>query len=188
MFAAPQGGGARMIFCLFVAACAALPGISMLVEWAVSTRLSERHHSSHDTYVIPFALTSALSLSMMFMGTLGLVLCWLCHVGVFKADPTIMLGFFSSFVLVMFVMWSALRHYRVATFDDHLEVTPFVGGKRIVRYDDIDCMRWSRPLAISSRRNILIFSGGEVCGVLIGTFDLDQILLRINRNDVFDNS
>ena len=176
-----------MMFWLFVMVCSVLPGVAMLVEWIISTRLSERHHSSHDTYVIPFALTGALSLSMFFMGLLGLVLSWLCFVGVFKADNTVMLGFFASFVLVMFVMWCALRRYRVATFDDHLEMTPFVGRKCTVRYADIDKMTWSRPFGFSGNRGILIMEDGDVKGVLVGTFDLDQVLLRINRNDVLDN-
>jgi hypothetical protein len=86
----------------------------------------------------------------------------------------------------MFVMWAALRRYRVATFDDHLEVTPFIGKMRTIRYADIERMSWSKPLGISPNRSILIQVDGEVRAVLVGTFDLDQILLRINRNDVLD--
>ncbi|MDO5118454.1 MAG: hypothetical protein Q4D48_00075 [Coriobacteriales bacterium] len=177
-----------MMFVVLAAICIVLPTIAMLAEWIVSARLSERHHSKHDTYVIPFALTGALSLAMFFMGLLGILLSWLCYVGVFRADITTMIGFFASFVVVMFVMWSALRRYRVATFDDHLEVTPFAGRKQIIKYSDIDRMRWSTPFGLTGNRSILISVDGEVQAVLIGTFDLDQILLRINRNDVLDNA
>ena len=175
-----------MILWVLIGLCIVLPSIATLAEWFISTGLSERHHSRHDTYVIPSALTGALSLAMFFMGLLGLLLSWLCKVGVFRADITTMIGFFASFVTVMFVMWAALRHYRVATFDDHLEVTPFVGKKRIIRYADIERMSWAKPFGISPNRSILIQAGGEVKAVLVGTFDLDQILLSINRNDVLD--
>ena len=175
-----------MTFALLAAVSIVLPILSMLIEWIVGVRLSERHHSRHDTYVISTALTGALSLAMLFMGMLGLLLSWLCWIGVFRANMTTMIGFFSSFVVVMFVMWAALRHYRVATFDDHLEVTPFVGKKRIIRYADIERMSWAKPFGISPNRSILIQADGEVKAVLVGTFDLDQILLSINRNDVLD--
>lgn len=160
----------------------------MVMEWVVGTRLSERHHSKHDTYVISSALTGALALAMLFMGVLGLVLSWLCYVGVFKASMITMEGFFFAFVLVMFVMWAALRRYRVATYDDHLEVTPFVGAKRSIKYDEIDRLKWSRSLIPLSGRSIMVVADGETKAVLIGTFDLEQILLQINRNDVLDNA
>ena len=181
-----RGGGQRMILWVLVALCVVLPSVATLAEWFISTGLSERHHSRHDTYVIPFALTGALSLAMFFMGLLGLILGWLCYVGVFRADITTMIGFFASFVTVMFVMWAALRRYRVATFDDHLEATPFIGKMRTIRYADIERMSWSKPSVISPNRSILIQVDGEVQAVFVGTFDLDQILLRINRNDVLD--
>ena len=57
-----------MMFVVLAAICIVLPTIAMLAEWIVSARLSERHHSKHDTYVIPFALTGALSLALFFMG------------------------------------------------------------------------------------------------------------------------
>ena len=177
-----------MIFRVFVVICAVAPLVSVVTEWVVGRRLTERHHSTHDTYVISTALTGALSLAMQFMGLLGILLGWLCHLGVFAADETTMLGFFASFVVAMFVMWWALRRYRVSAYEDYLEVTPFVGRMRTVRYADIEAMRWSRGWTISSNRSIIIYVGGEVAAVLAGTFDLDQILLRINRNDVLENS
>lgn len=177
-----------MIFWILAASCVVFPSVAMVAEWIVGNRLSERHHSRHDTYVISFALTGALALAMLFMGILGLLLAWLCRVGVFRAEMTTMMGFFSSFVIVMFVMWMTLRRYRVATFDDHLELTPFVGLMRTIRYADIERMRWTKGLGFSGNRSILIIVGGKVVGTLIGTFDLDQILLSINRNDVLENA
>ncbi|MBR2683394.1 MAG: hypothetical protein IKE22_09045 [Atopobiaceae bacterium] len=177
-----------MTFALLAAVSIVLPILSMLIEWIVGVRLSERHHSRHDTYVISTALTGALSLAMLFMGMLGLLLSWLCWIGVFRANMTTMIGFFSSFVVVMFVMWAALRHYRVATYDDYLEVTPFVGPMRTIRYSDIEALCWSRPRMLSSGRDIFVIVNGKIAAVLIGTFDLDQILMRINRNDVLENT
>lgn len=173
-----------MTFLLLAATCAVFPIIAMLLEWVFDVRLSERHHSKHDTYVISSALTGALALAMLFMGLLGLILSWLCHVGVFRANNTSMIGFFASFVLVMFVMWMALRNYRVATYDDHLEVTPFIGRMRSIRYQDIEQLRWTSSWLPTSNRSLSIIVNGESVAVLIGTFDIDQILLRINRNDV----
>lgn len=176
-----------MTFWVFAVTSSVLPAFAMVMEWVVGTRLSERHHSKHDTYVISSALTGALALAMLFMGVLGLVLSWLCYVGVFKSSMVTMEGFFFAFVLVMFVMWATLRRYRVATYDDHLEVTPFVGRKRSIKYDEIERLKWARSLIPPSSRSIMVIAGGETKAVLIGTFDLEQILLQINRNDVLDN-
>lgn len=176
-----------MTFALLAVVCAALPLASLVIEWVVSTQLSERHHRLHDTYAISSALTSALTLAMMFMGLLGLVLSWLCMVGVFSADRTIMIAFFASFVAVMFVMWAALKRYRVAMYEDHLEVTPFFGPRRSVRYADIEQLRWASSLSTSHNRSVLVIVGGKVAATIVGTFDLDQILMRIDRNDVLEN-
>lgn len=177
-----------MTFWVFAATSAILPVFAMVMEWVVGTRLSERHHSRHDTYVISSALTGAIALAMLFMGVLGLILSWLCHVGVFKASALTMEGFFFAFVLVMFVMWATLRRYRVATYDDHLEVTPFIGARRSIRYDEIERLKWSSSIIPPSRRCIMVIVDGEPKAILMGTFDLDQILLQINRNDVLDNA
>ena len=176
-----------MTYWVFAVTSAIIPVYAMVMEWVMGTRLSERHHSRHDTYVISSALTGAITLSMLFMGVLGLVLSWLCRVGVFKASALTMQGFFFSFILVMFVMWATLRRYRVATYDDHLEVTPFLGAQRSIRYDEIERLKWSSSVIPPSRRCIVVIAGGEAKAILMGTFDLDQILLQINRNDVLDS-
>lgn len=176
-----------MTYLVLAAISAILPAYVMVMEWIVGTRLSERHHSKHDTYVISSALTGAIALAMLFMGVLGLVLSWLCRVGVFMVSEVTMQGFFSSFVLVMFVMWAALRRYKVATFDDHLEVTPYIGAKRSIRYDEIERLKWTSSLLPPVSKSIVVIVDGEPKAILIGTFDLDQILLQINRNDVLDS-
>lgn len=176
-----------MTYLVLAAISAILPAYAMVMEWVVGTRLSERHHSKHDTYVISSALTGAIALAMLFMGVLGLALSWLCRVGVFNVSEVTMQGFFSSFVLVMFVMWAALRRYKVATFDDHLEVTPYIGAKRSIRYDEIERLKWTSSLLPPVSKSIVVIVDGEPKAILIGTFDLDQILLQINRNDVLDS-
>ncbi len=177
-----------MMYYVLVAICAIVPLLAIVVEWLTGSGISERHHSHHDTYLMPRSMTGVLVISMAFMGVLGILLGWLCRVGVFVADDTAMISFFASFVVVMCVMWLAMRRYRVSTYDDHMDVVPYFGRVRTIRYADIDQLLWSRPNFMMRGRSISVIVDGDVKAVLNSTFDLDQILIRINRNDVLENA
>jgi len=168
-------------------AVVALLVAAIVIEWSGDTSLSERHHSHHDTYFVPRSLTTSLVLMMVFVGVLGVVVGWLCLVGVFAADATIVFSFFFTFLVVSFVMWVAIRRYCVSTYEDRLRVTPFVGRAETLMYADIDRMAWSRKSFGTSYRNLHIYAGGKDV-FLWGTIDLEQILARINRFDVLEGA
>jgi hypothetical protein len=67
-------------------------------------------------------------------------------------------------------------------------VVPYFGRVRTIRYADIDQLLWSRPNFMMRGRSISVIVDGDVKAVLNSTFDLDQILIRINRNDVLENA
>lgn len=175
-----------MTFVILVALAVVPPTIAVVLEFMNSVRLSERHHSHHDTYGVSIVMLSVLVMAMVFMGLLGLVLSWLCYVGVFHADGTVMLGFFSSFVLVMFVMWMAMRRYHVSTYDDYMVITPYVGKSQTIHYDKIERLRWSGSRSFFGDRSLSVIVGGKVVAVLVGVVDIEQILQSINRTDILD--
>lgn len=160
---------------------------AIVIEWSGDASLSERHHSHHDTYFVPRSLTTSLVLMMVFVGVLGIVIGWLCLVGVFKADARVVFAFFFTFLVVSFLMWGAIRRYRVSTYEDRLRVTPFIGRTETIMYTDIDRMTWSRRSFGTSYRNLHIYAGTRKV-FLWGTIDLEQILARINRFDVLEGS
>lgn len=167
---------------------AGVPLLAVLIEWILSTGLSERHHSHHDTYVIAASLSHALVFSMIFMGVVGLALSWLCLVGVFNADRTVVLAFFATFLAVSFLLWLLIKRYRVATYDDRLLVTPFIGKSSAIYYKDIERMEWSGIRTGTGYRNLSIISEDGSSVLLWGFLDLDQILRKINRFDVLPRS
>ena len=162
----------------------AIPILALLLERLGGIGISERHHSHHDTYLIASSLSSALVVAMVFMGITGLLLAWLCNVGVFHADATVILGFFAAFLFVLFVIWLCIRRYRVATYDSCMIVTPFVGPATTVRYRDIESMEWGGIKSGTGYRNLNVYVGGKRVAMLWGVLDLEQILLRIDRFDV----
>lgn len=164
-----------------------VPLLSVLIEWIGDSGISERHHSHHDTYLVPRSISSTLMLMMTFVGVLGLVAGWLCSVGVFTADAISVYTFFASFLVVAFIMWLGIRRYRVTTFADSLNVTPFFGSTKKIRYDEIQRMRWLRSYLSSGYRSLLIY-GQSTHAFLWGTLDLEQILSRINRFDVMSHN
>lgn len=162
---------------------AAVPVLAVLIEWFGDNGIMERHHSHHDTYLVPRSIPSSLMLMMVFVGVLGLVVDWLCDVGVFHADDLVIGAFFSTFLSVVFILWLGIRRYRVTTTDDGLEVRNFVGSTRSVAYADITEMcRTHRR--ISNYPSIRVYAGRRSF-FLWGLLDLDQILDRIDRYDVF---
>lgn len=175
-----------MIPIVLLAIAIGLPTIAVITEFVFSTRLTERHHRHHDTYSVSIIMLSTVVMAMLFMGLLGVLLFWLCHVGVFKAEANVILGFFSSFVLVMFVMWLAMRRYHVSTYDEYMEITPFVGRTCTVRYDQIERLHWSGSRSPYSGRSLSVVVGERVVAVLVGLVDVDQIVQRINRQDLME--
>lgn len=168
-----------------IAIIAAVPILAMAVEWFGDVGITERHHSHHDTYLIPRSISSALMLMMLFVSMLGLAVGWLCSVGVFTADVIAVHSFFASFLVVACAMWLGVRRYRVVTFDDRLQVRPFVGPSRSLKYASITRIRWKRHLFSNNYRSLQVISNDKSL-LLWGMLDLEQILVRINRFDVLE--
>lgn len=166
---------------------AGAPAVAALIEWSGDIGISERHHSHHDTYVVSGAFTRALVFAMIFMGCMGLVFCWLCRLGVFAASPVVVGAFFVAFIVVMFVMWFFMRRYKVVTYDEHMDVTPFIGRTVSIRYKDISSMEWASPWTVSETPSIYVLVGGHYATMLWSALDLEQILQRINRYDVLES-
>jgi hypothetical protein len=125
--------------------------------------------------------------ALVFMGALGTLLGWLCIIGVFQTRAETVLVFFDSFLVVSFVYWLLLRRYKVVTYEDRLEVTPFMGRRQTIAYADISALEWAPSLMIANGRNVRVFVGHRRRALLWGALDLEQILIRINRFDVLEN-
>lgn len=176
-----------MLDMIFVAVIAGVPILSLTIELLGDRNISERHHSHHDTYLMPRSISSAFMLMMVFVGMLGLVVGWLCSIDIFMSDPQVLHSFFASFLSVTFLMWLGVRRYRVMTFDDRLQVRPALGFTRTVRYDEIRSIRWYRRTPGTGLRSVRIFSTyGSV--LIWGALDIEQILARINRFDVLEGT
>ena len=173
---------------VFMVISGLIPLVVSAIEWLSSGDISERHHSHHDTFTITPSLTRSLVIAMIFMGVTGIVMGWLCQVDVFEAEPTVVLGFFVGFLVVTLVLWAAMRRYRVALYDDHMVVSPLIGGDVSVRYADISKMEWSGVRTRSGFRNLAVFVGDNRVITLWGGLDLEQILMRIDRFDALARS
>ncbi|MFC2705744.1 MAG: hypothetical protein ACFN02_07275 [Olsenella profusa] len=166
---------------------ALLPAVSSLFEWVWTSGISERHHSHHDTYRVSNTLTHSLVIAMILMGVLGILLDWLCVINVFSASSSVLVGFFSTYIVVSFLIWLLCRRYQVVTYDDRMCVTPIIGPMRTIRYRDIASIRWARanlPMGYQNLR-IHLASGRHV--TLWGTLDVEQILIGIDRFDALEN-
>ena len=168
---------------LFSVVDAALPVVACLIEWAGSAGISERHHSHHDTYVISSALSRSFAFAMLLMGAIGLMLGWLCDMGGFDSSADVVVPFFSSFVIVLFVLWAFMRRYRVSLYDDFMDVRPYLGSVRTIRYDKIERMEWRGVRCGTGFRSLEIISAGERPVRLPGVLDLEHILVHIDRDD-----
>ncbi len=162
-----------------------IPILALLIEAMSSAAgISERHHSHHDTFAAETSFSRALIIAMFFMDIVGVLLAWLCSVGVFTASPRAVIGFFVAFIAVMFAMWLCMRRYRVAVYDDYMDITPFLGGNIHVVYDNIERMEWFGLRTGSGYRNLRIYEDGRPTGMLWGILDVEQILMRVDRFDV----
>ena len=161
-----------------------IPVLAALIETMGGVGIAERHHSHHDTYVVETSFSRALVIAMFFMGIVGIILSWLCTMGVFIASPLVVITFFVAFLVVMFAMWICMRRYRVATYEEYMDITPFVGGNIHVVYRDIERMEWYGLRSGTGYRNLRIYVDGRPVGMLWGILDLEQILMRVDRYDV----
>lgn len=161
----------------------ALPVVALLFEHVGNVRISERHHSHHDTYIVPVSFTRGLVLAMAFMSVLGLAMGWLCAAIEFLPSALPVFAFFDAFIATVFALWASLVRYKVSVFDDYLVITPFLGRDATVRYDRIDVMRWSGMRKASGYRDLVIWADGGRAGRLSGMLDIEQILMAIDRFD-----
>ena len=111
------------------------------------------------------------------------MLGWLCDVGGFDASADVVMPFFSSFVIVLSVLWAFIRRYRASLYDDFMDVRPYVGCLRTVRYDQIERMEWVGVRCGTGFRTLVIHPSGERPVKLPGVLDLEHILARIDRDD-----
>ncbi len=162
-----------------------IPVISSLIDaMSNAAGISERHHSHHDTFVVETSFSRAVIIAMYFMAVVGIILSWLCTMDVFTARPVVVLSFFVAFLAVMLVMWLGMRRYRVAAYDDYMDITPFVGSTIHIVYSDIERMEWYGLRKGSGYRNLRIYVDGRPVGMLWGVLDVEQILMRVDRFDV----
>lgn len=171
---------------ILTAAAAGIPLFAAMVLWFSGGGIAERHHSHHDTYVIASTLAWTLVLAMVVMGSLGVLLGWLCIVGAYDADIEVVMGFFDAFLSVTFVYWWLLRRYKVVTYDTYMEVTPFFGRTATIAYADISAMEWLPSILMPNSRNVRVYVGHRRKALLWSGLDLDQILIRINRFDALE--
>ncbi|MBM6774321.1 hypothetical protein [Olsenella profusa] len=169
---------------LLVIVAVVVPLAALLHERAGTVRMSERHHSHHDTYVVPASFTRSITIAMLFMSALGLVLALFCRLHVLHAQPLAVLGFCDAFVVTCFVMQWALCRYRVSTFRDCMAVTPFLGHEVWVRYDQIDRLVWSGLRMESGFRTLDVWVGGRRAVRLRGIVDVEQIIMSVDRFDL----
>lgn len=169
---------------------AGIPIVASILEWALAARTAERHHGHHDTYIVASSLSRAMVIAMVFMGFMGLFFALLSTNGVFETavDVRVILGFFAAFLVVLMLIWLALRRYQVKLYDDRLEVTPFLGPSKTIAYADIDRLAWSGIRAGTGYQNLSVYVGNRHVATLLGILDMDQILMRINRFDVLDHA
>lgn len=169
---------------LLVAIAIAVPVVALALEHVGSVRISERHHSHHDTYVVPVSFTRLIVLALVFMAALGLLLAWLCETGVFGVGAIVVLGFFDAFLVTCLALWCFVCRYRVSTFGDCMVVTPFIGPRVWVRYDQIERLEWSGLRKESGFRNLVVWVGGRRVVTLLGIVDVEQIIMSIDRFDL----
>ena len=164
-----------------------VPVLAVLLELVTRFDIVERHHIHHDTYAVSLVVTRTIMLVNGFMGVLGLLVSWLCRVGIYgQVEPVLTMSFFLSFELALLIAQSVVGRYQVVTYEDHLTVTPFVGATRSMRYADITQMRYRQrfPGGFVTDLHLTAKDGSHVS--IWGILDIDQMLLRIDRFEVLE--
>ena len=161
-----------------------IPLTAEVVSLLTIPEMSERHHLHHDTYSISQVIPRTLLLVMSFMGILGGLTGWLCHLGVFTSDPLVPLAFFVAFQVSIFLVFIALNRCRVMAYGDRMFVRTWFWRQREVPYDQIVRME-RKAFPIDPQFSDLFISLADGRKVLVsGLLDVGQILLRIDRFDV----
>lgn len=173
-----------MLAWFLMAVAVLVPSAAMVIEHVGNVRISERHHSHHDTYVVPVSFTRGLGLAMAFMGVLAVLLGWLCLEDVLAASELVVLGFFDAFLVTCFAMWLCLCRYRVSVFSDSMVVTPLVGRNVWVRYDEIERLEWTGMRMASGFRSLAVWVGGRRVATLLGIVDVEQVIMSMDRFDL----
>ncbi len=166
---------------------AGIPIAASLILRLSDAGISERHHSHHDTYMVSGTLTWSLVFTMIVMGSLGILLGWLCVLDAFTANTVVVMSFFDAFLVVSFLYWVLLRRYKVVTYDDHMDLTPLFGRTTSIVYADISSMEFVTSALQPNIRNLHVFVGEKRRAMLWGILDLEQILIRIDRYDAIDD-
>ena len=161
----------------------ALPLVAMALEHTSEARISERHHSHHDTFTVPAPYARALVDAGLVVGVLGLMVAWLCAMGVMRGTPRTVLAFTCAFVLWMFAAWAGARDYKVSLFGDRMVVSLPFGRGATVEYARIERMVWHGFRRASGYRNLAVWVDGQRVCTLWSTLDLERILMRIDRFD-----
>lgn len=164
----------------------ALPLLAWVMEFLAGAVISERHHLHHDTYSVSMVVSRTLALVMLFMGALGGVTGWLCHLGVFSMRPLLPLAFFVSFQVTLLLMIVAVLRYRVMAYADHMIVRPAFGQSRTIAYDDITRMEWVSSYLGPHLRDLRVHSKGAAPVRLWCLLDVEQLLLRLDRFDALE--
>ncbi|WP_455138348.1 hypothetical protein [Thermophilibacter sp.] len=173
---------------VLLAVAVLVPLVALVLEHAGNVRISERHHSHHDTYAVPASFTRALVLAMVFMAVLGLVMAWLSWEGALDASLELVLGFTDAFLVTCCALWAALCRYRVSTFDGCMAVTPLVGRRVWIRYAEIDHLEWAGLRNESGFRNLVVHVEGRRPVTLYGIVDIEQLIMSIDRFDLLPRS
>lgn len=161
----------------------ALPLCALVIVMLSGTPISERHHLHHDTYSVSLVVSRTFVLVMVFMGVVGGLVGWLCHLGVFSADPLVPLAFFLSFQLMLLLMLAAVMRYQVMAYDDELLVRPPFGRTKTIPYGRIDRMEWIPSFLGPHLHDLRITTTRGVTARIWCLLDIEQILLRIDRFD-----
>ncbi len=164
---------------------AGIPFAATVIDWLSST-VSERHHIHHDTYEPPAALFRYLVVVMVGMGLLGVVAGITLDATLAQESFPAVMMFFAAFEVVLFVLWFAMRRYKVMTYEDHMVVTPFIGRTVSIAYQDISALRWCRFRFGFSDVSVDVFVEGRRIATLWSGIDTDQVLMTIDRFDVLD--
>lgn len=165
-----------------------VPLVVLVLEHVGDVRISERHHSHHDTYSVPVSFARAIVRAMLFMAALGLVLAWMCLQGALDSSVELVLGFTDAFLVACLLFWVMLCRYRISTFDGCMVVTPFVGRRVWIRYAEIDHLEWAGHRNESGFRNLVVYVTGRRPVTLYGIVDIEQLIMSIDRFDLLPQS
>lgn len=167
---------------------AVLPGsVAALFERVgAPMRLAERHHSHHDTYLVPPDFLRSLAVAMLLVGCLGVLLTTFCSVGLFDSDMICVLAFADAFAWMALVLWLMMARYKVSLFEDRGVIVPLVGRGICFFYSDIASIRWGGPWRASGYRDLVITDIDGRTYKIKGIVDIEQVLLHVDRFDVLE--